>query len=1073
MAKKSQHAANALVIVESPAKARTISKYLGAGFAVESSIGHVRDLPSAAAEIPPEVKQEAWARLGVNVEEGFAPLYVIPKDKQPHVAKLRKALKGAAALYLATDEDREGEAIAWHLREVLRPKVPVKRMVFDEITKTAITRALNRTRDIDLRLVNAQEARRILDRLFGYEVSPVLWRKIGPKLSAGRVQSVATRLVVERERARMAFVRADYWDVEATLSTGRDGDRSVRAKLVELGGRRVATGKDFDESTGRLRDPKRLMLLGGDDAGRLASALASVPFEVAAIVKKPFTNRPPAPFITSTLQQEAGRKLRFGAQRTMRLAQNLYENGYITYMRTDSTNLSGEALNAARNQITELYGQAYLPDAPRAYASRTKNAQEAHEAIRPAGESFQTPKSLEGVLDPDAHRLYEMIWKRTVACQMKDAKGERTAVRIRADGGEHGPAVFGASGKTVTFPGFLRAYVEGSDDPEAELGDQERILPPMTEGDTLEPIGVEPLAHATQPPARYTEASLIKELEERGIGRPSTYAAVIQTIQDRGYVWRKGTALVPTFTAFAVVNLLERHLSTLVDYDFTARMENDLDAIANGDREATPWLHDFYFGEPNGGDGANGADISEVGLKALIGSGQEAIDPRAVSCIPLGETPGGELVVVRVGRYGPYIQIGRSDLRASVPPDTLPDELTVDRALDLVDQSLKGDHMLGEDPATGKAVYVKVGRFGPYVQLGDPELTEKGNIKRGGKPKMASLWPTMSVEEITLDQALMLLSFPHEVGTHPETGQVITAQDGRYGPYIKMGDDSRSLESHEQLASITLEQAVALFKQPKSGRRRTATVLADIGKHPKTDALIQVKSGRYGPYVTDGEVNATVPRGKDPARVTLDEALELLDAREKKLKEQGKDPRAKSGKAAAKKTRKSTKKTAVATTKKTTRKTAAKTAKKKSSGTSRTAALAESLGPPPDGYAWTRTGKPVVETWPERTLACPNCGSDMVLKSGRFGPFFSCTNYPACKTSVNLRGEAKKRAEQEAPPPQRAEPVPTDIVCEACGAKMVIRKARGRPFLGCSGFPACRATRPLPAELETAAASRP
>jgi len=605
--------AKALVIVESPAKARTISKYLGDGFVVESSIGHVRDLPSTAAEIPAALKGETWARLGVNVEDGgFRPVYVIPRGKKTQVAKLRQKLKGATELYLATDEDREGEAIAWHLREVLKPKIPVKRMVFDEITQQAITRAVHETRDIDQRLVSAQEARRILDRLVGYEVSPVLWRKVRPKLSAGRVQSVATRLIVDRERARIAFTSADYWDVEAELKTDQPKATAVSTRLVELGGKRVAAGRDFEESTGVLKDAGAVCLLGEHEAKELTEDLQSATFRVAEVAERPFTNRPYAPFITSSLQQEAARKLRFGAQRTMRLAQSLYENGYITYMRTDSTHLSNEALTATRRQITELYGADYLPKGPRTYVRKSKNAQEAHEAIRPAGNTFRTPKSLAGTLERDAFRLYELIWKRTVASQMKDAEGMRTSVRVAADSPRYGQAVFAASGKVIKFAGFWRAYVEGSDDPEAELEDKEKLLPPLGENQELETVSVTPSGHTTQPPARFTEATLIKELEERGIGRPSTYAAIIQTIQDRGYVWKKGTALVPTFTAFAVVNLLVMHLADLVDFDFTAKMEGGLDAIANGERDPIPWLHDFYYGQP--GAKKNGDHIADMGV---------------------------------------------------------------------------------------------------------------------------------------------------------------------------------------------------------------------------------------------------------------------------------------------------------------------------------------------------------------------------------------------------------------------------------------------------------------------------
>ncbi|HNO76618.1 MAG TPA: type I DNA topoisomerase [Phycisphaerae bacterium] len=913
----------ALVIVESPAKAKTISKYLGSGFEVESSIGHIRDLPSNAAEIPEAYKKESWSRLGVNVESDFEPLYIVPKSKKAQVTKLRKLLKGVDELYLATDEDREGEAIAWHLQEVLDPKVPVKRMVFDEITKTAIVKAVDQTRDIDRQLVSAQESRRILDRLFGYEVSPVLWRKVKPRLSAGRVQSVSTRLIVNRERARMAFVSAGYWDIDAKLNAHQS---TLSARMVELGGKRLAIGKDFEETTGQLKKADSVRLLDEKLATALADRLRTSEFKVSDVKEKPFTNKPYPPFITSSLQQEAARKLRFGAQRTMRLAQSLYENGYISYMRTDSTHLSEQALNASRQQIGEMYGADYLPEAPRTYKRKSKNAQEAHEAIRPTGDSFRTPKELEGELDTDALRLYELIWMRTIASQMKDAKGVRTSVQIVADAGNDGQAMFTTSGKVIQFPGFLRAYVEGSDDPDAKLEDQESILPPLKVGEALGVEEITPSGHTTQPPARFTEASLVKELEERGIGRPSTYASIIQTIQDRGYVWKKGTALVPTFTAFAVVNLLETHLPELVDYEFTAKMEDGLDAIASGERDAGPWLHDFYFGDPK--SKKNGDHVADIGLKQLIGSGWEEIDARSICSIHLGTNADGAEVYARVGRYGPYVQAGDEDLRATVPDDIAPDELTLERALGLLDQAAMGDRVLGHHPETNQPIYIKTGRFGPYVQLGDPELTPKGNIKKGSKPKMASLWPNMSIETVTLEEATMLLSYPRELGAHPETGDVITAQDGKFGPYLRMGTDSRSLENHEKLASVTLAEAIEIFKQPKGRRARGSSIIAELGKHPDSEADVKVKNGRFGPYVTDGEVNATIPKGRDPASISLAEGLELIAAREQKLRDQGKDPRAK--KVAKKKTVK--KKTAkkAASKKKTVKKktTKKKTAKK-------------------------------------------------------------------------------------------------------------------------------------------------
>ncbi len=918
--------AKALVIVESPAKARTISKYLGEDFEVESSIGHVRDLPSSADEIPVKLKKEAWARLGVDVDHDFKPLYVVPAAKKKQIQKLKQMLAKSDALFLATDEDREGEAIAWHLKEVLDPKVPVRRMVFGEITKAAIQRAVDSTREIDDRLVSAQEARRVLDRLYGYEVSPVLWRKVKPKLSAGRVQSVATRLIVDRERARMAFRSAEYWDIDATLRGERE-ERSFGARLIELGGRRIAASRDFDERTGQLKSPDGLLLLDEKEASRLVDALTGVAFRVAAVKEKPFTRRPSPPFITSTLQQDAGRKLRFTAQRTMRVAQGLYENGYITYMRTDSTQLSGEALSAARDQIQELYGADYLPPQPRTFANRSKNAQEAHEAIRPAGQSFRTPDQLRSELDQDAYRLYELIWKRTLASQMKDAEGTTTSARIEAPvGGE--AAVFNASGRVIRFQGFLKVYVESPDAEarrraERDGGDEERILPPLEEGDPLAAEHLEPQGHSTQPPARFTEASLVKELEDRGIGRPSTYASIIQTIQDRGYVWKKGTALVPTFTAFAVTRLMEQHLAGLVDYDFTARMEDDLDAIARGEREANPWLHEFYFGPED--DLEHGDGLEEKGLKDLIGSGWEQIDARAVCSVRLGTTEAGEEIAVRVGRYGAYLQIGDGEVRANIPDDIPPEELTVEVAKELLEKAAIGDLPLGDHPESGEPIYARSGRFGDYVQLGDPELDSKGKIKKGSKPKMASLWPGMSKDNLTLDEAVMLLGFPREVGIHPETGEPITAQDGRYGPYLKMGTDSRSLETHEQLATVTLDQAVELFKQPKRRGAQARSVLKELGSHPQTELPLQIKDGRFGPYVTDGVVNASVPKGKDPEKVSLDDAVELIAAREQKLRDQGKDPRAPKGKKKAKKK---------AAKKKAAKKKAKKKAAKKTTGKS-------------------------------------------------------------------------------------------------------------------------------------------
>ncbi len=883
-----------LVIVESPAKARKIASFLGSKYVVESSIGHIRDLPSSAKEVPEKYQKESWKQLGVNVDQDFEPIYIVPPTKRAQVKKLQGLLKDASELYLATDEDREGEAIAWHLTEVLRPKVPVKRMVFHEITAGAIRDALTNPRDLDRGLVEAQEARRILDRLYGYEVSPVLWRKVRPRLSAGRVQSVATRLIVDRERERMSFVAASYWDVEAELAPGEGRTPNVLARLVELGERRVASGKDFDAETGRLNDADAVVCLDEARARSVAELLGRASFEVASVTERPFTQRPAPPFITSTLQQEAGRKLRFSAQRTMSVAQRLYENGFITYMRTDSTNLSTQALEAARAQVRQLFGGEYLSSEPRQYTKKVKGAQEAHEAIRPAGESFATPESLRRELDRDELALYELVWKRTVASQMKDAEQLRTTARIVAPAGEHGQAVLTASGKVTTFAGFLRAYVEGSDDPEAELDDEDRALPPLAEGDRLTPRAVEAKGHETQPPARFTEASLVKELEVRGIGRPSTYASIIQTIQDRGYVWKKGSALVPTLTAFAVVNLLERHFGDLVDFDFTARMEDDLDAVASGEQEARPWLHRFYFGDSN----ARGKDIAAIGLKRRVGSGWEEIDAREISSIPLGKDEQGREVVARVGRYGPYVQVGDSEVRASVPDDLPLDQLDVGTALGFIQRSAVGDKVLGHDPSSGLPVLLRDGTFGPYVQLGEAVKLAKGEKRPKGakappKPKTASLWPNQSKDALTLDDALGLLAYPREIGRHPDSGDPILAAFGRFGPYVMCGKESRSLESYEQLAAITPEQALVVLAQPKRGRMSARpSMLKSLGAHPTSGAAVELRNGRFGPYVTDGVVNASLPKGRSVDTLSLEAALELIEAREQKLRDQGKDPRA-------------------------------------------------------------------------------------------------------------------------------------------------------------------------------------
>jgi DNA topoisomerase-1 len=840
-----------LVIVESPAKAKTIAGILGREFVVESSIGHIRDLPRNAAEVPAAYKSEGWSRMGVDVDNGFKPIYVVTPDKRKQVTKLKSLLKEASELYLATDEDREGESIAWHLTEVLNPRVPVKRMVFHEITRPAILFAVDNPRDLDRRLVDAQEARRILDRLFGYEVSPVLWKKVMPGLSAGRVQSVATRILVERERARMRFRSASYWDIEGTFEAAGGG---FVAQLASLDGNRLATGKDFDEAGTFKGDG--IARLDERAARELATALRPVGFSVRSVEEKPWRRSPAAPFMTSTLQQEAGRKLRYSAARTMRIAQTLYENGYITYMRTDSVTLSETAVAAARAQAIEMYGADAVPDEPRRYQSRVKNAQEAHEAIRPAGDSFRTPDDVADELSGDELRLYDLIWKRTVASEMADARGQSVQVRLGAVTADGRDAEFAAAGKTITFPGFLRAYVEGADDPEAELENQEKILPPMAEGDALTVVALEQKGHETQPPARYTEATLVKALEEMGIGRPSTYASILDTIENRGYVFKKGSALVPSFTAFAVVTLLEQHFGHLIDYEFTAKMENDLDGIANGDEEPNPYLSRFYFG--------NG----EVGLKEMVTDRLVDIDARDVNSIPIGSVD-GEDVVVRVGRYGPYVQ--RADDRASIPEDLPPDELTVEKATELLSQPSQ-DRTLGE--LEGKPVIARAGRYGPYVQLG-----EAGDGKE--KPQTASLFKTMSIDTITLDEAKKLLSLPRTVGVDPSDGGEITAQNGRYGPYIKKGSDSRSLDSEDQLFTLTLDEALAILAQPKRrrGQRAEAPPLRELGADPGSGKPIQLKEGRFGPYVTDGETNASLRKEDSVETITLERAAELLGER--------------------------------------------------------------------------------------------------------------------------------------------------------------------------------------------------
>ncbi|MFD7259891.1 type I DNA topoisomerase [Streptomyces sp. NPDC059874] len=859
-----------LVIVESPAKAKTIKGYLGPGYVVEASVGHIRDLPNGAAEVPDKYTGEV-RRLGVDVEHDFAPIYVVNADKKAQVRKLKEQLAESDELFLATDEDREGEAIAWHLLEVLKPKVPVHRMVFHEITKDAIRDAVANPRELNQRMVDAQETRRILDRLYGYEVSPVLWKKVMPRLSAGRVQSVATRLVVERERERIAFRSAEYWDLTGTFSTGRAGDASdpstLVARLNTVDGKRVAQGRDFG-STGQLKG--EVLHLDEANARALAAALEGASFAVRSVESKPYRRSPYAPFRTTTLQQEASRKLGFGAKATMQVAQKLYENGFITYMRTDSTTLSDTAVSAARAQVTQLYGADYLPEKPRVYAGKVKNAQEAHEAIRPSGDRFRTPA--ETGLTGDQFRLYELIWKRTVASQMKDAVGNSVTVKIGGTASDGRDAEFSASGKTITFHGFMKAYVEGADDPNAELDDREKRLPQVAEGDALAAEEITADGHSTKPPARYTEASLVKELEEREIGRPSTYASIIGTILDRGYVFKKGTALVPSFLSFAVVNLLETHFGRLVDYDFTAKMEDDLDRIARGEAQSVPWLKRFYFGSEDASEVVPADGDALGGLKELV-TDLGAIDAREISSFPVGEG-----IVLRVGRYGPYVERGEKDAeghqRADVPDDMAPDELTVEYAEELFAKP-SGEFELGADPVSGNQIVAKDGRYGPYVTEILPEGTPKTG-KNAVKPRTASLFKSMSLDTVTLDEALKLMSLPRVVGADAE-GVEITAQNGRYGPYLKKGTDSRSLETEDQLFSITLDEALAIYAQPKQrGRAAAKPPLKELGTDPVSEKPVVVKDGRFGPYVTDGETNATLRRDDDVETITPERGYELL-----------------------------------------------------------------------------------------------------------------------------------------------------------------------------------------------------
>jgi DNA topoisomerase-1 len=883
-----------LVIVESPAKARTIAGFLGDGFTVDSSVGHIRDLPTSS-ELPESYKHEPWASYGINVFDGFKPVYVVAAEKKKKVAELKRLMRDADELFLATDEDREGEAIAWHLLEVLNPPpdMPVKRMVFHEITPAAIAEAIANPRQIDRRLVDAQETRRILDRLYGWDVTSVVRRVVSHGASAGRVQSVAVRIVVDRERERMAFVTAGYWSIEAELSRTDGDQRPFTAALVSLDGARVATGRDFDAAGVAKAGTVVLDEVG---AATVADELRVASVAVRSVERKPYRRRPAAPFITSTLQQEAGSKLRYSAQRTMRAAQALYEQGFITYMRTDSTTLSATALTAARNEIVSRYGAENLPSEPRMYAKKVKNAQEAHEAIRPAGEQFRHPDEVERLVNADMASVYRLVWQRTIASQMIDATGETVSVRMGAALSSGRDAELGTSGTVITHPGFRLAYVEESAEADTD-DDQQRQLPAMAEGDVLGVGEVTAEGHSTQPPARFTEATLIKRLEELGVGRPSTYASIMNTILDRGYVWKKGTALVPTWTAFAVVKLMEERFTSLVDYAFTARMEEDLDAIANGEEEMVPWLSRFYWGSdgpiPPGGPSGGGS-----GLHALV-ENLPGLDVRELNAFPIGVDANGQPVEARSGKYGPFVSRGEDT--APVPEDLPPDELTLDKALELLSAPREG-RVLGVDPQTGLNVYARAGRFGPYVQLG--ELVDGAKEK----PRTSSLFARMALDTVTFDEALALLSLPREVGVDADDGGVVTALNGRYGPYLQKvlpdgSTDTRSIDDEDLLLTIDLDGVRAAFAQPKRRRGQAAPKppLRELGNDPVSGRPMVIKEGRWGPYVTDGETNASLRTGDDPASITDERAAELLGDRRARGPATKKKAAKKSSKKAARK----------------------------------------------------------------------------------------------------------------------------------------------------------------------------
>ena len=868
----SANAPKRVVIVESPTKATTIAGFLDDTYTVESSRGHVRDLPTKASEIPKTFRSEPWARLGIDVENDFKPLYVLSSGKRDTVNSLKKLVAAADELYLATDEDREGEAIAWHLLEVLSPpqRVTIRRLVFHEITPDAIRAALANPREIDRRLVDAQEARRLLDRLYGYEVSPVLWKKVAPRLSAGRVQSVATRIVVERERQRMAFVPAGYWSLDVTAATRADEHFGMAASALD--GARLASGRDFG-ADGKPSSPG-VVVLDGDRARQLAAELDGGTAEVASVASKPYRRRPAPPFITSTLQQEAARRLRLSASAVMRVAQSLYEQGFITYMRTDSVTLADVALKAARAEVAERYGKEFVPPKARHYRSKVRNAQEAHEAIRPAGETFAPPESLRGRLSPVEAGLYELIWRRTLASQMTDVTGETVTIEATARTASSSEVTLAASGTVIAHEGFRRAWdplpAAGGNGTKGATGaggtggdgdEAQRRLPQVVAGDVLDLSTPETSSHETQPPARFTEATLIRRLEELGVGRPSTYATIMTTITDRGYVRKKGTALIPTFTAFSVVTLLEGHFADFVDYAFTARMEDDLDDIARGRQEYLPWLSLFYFG-------AEG----RPGLKARVEDNLDEIDVRAVNAVAIGTHPDGRPIEARLGRFGPYVTCG--DERAQLPEDTSPDEVTVDLALELLARPTTG-RTLGTDPASGLPITAREGRYGPYVQLGPPAEDPDAKAK-----KFASLFSSMNLEDVTLTDALRLLSLPRTVGTDPADGTEITTQAGRFGPYVKKGSETRSLETEEQMFTISLEESLALLAQPRRRRgQEPKAPLRDLGADPVTGRPIVVRDGRWGPYVTDGEVNASLRAGDTPETLTPQRASDLLAAR--------------------------------------------------------------------------------------------------------------------------------------------------------------------------------------------------